>query len=128
MGLSGGGKTGSGGGLTGFCKARLDRIKAGKLASMALNFVKDYLKTDKDIESYLKAALMEKDPQYFLNALALAAQLKGMSKIARLSGLGKEKLQIALRPGAKPHFETVFRIMAAIQTSIDQGIAEGSQV
>ncbi len=57
----------------------------------------DYLKSDKDMAAYLEAALEENDPTLFTAALGDVARAKGMSEIARKTGLGaREPLQGAL--------------------------------
>lgn len=46
--------------------------------------------------------------------LATWPRAKGMSEIARASGLGRESLYKALSPGAKPRFDTVVRVLKAL--------------
>ena len=47
-------------------------------------------------------------------AIADVARATGMQAIAKSSGLGRESLYKALAPGAKPRFETVFKILQAL--------------
>ena len=47
-------------------------------------------------------------------ALGDIARARGMSEIATASGLTREALYKALRPNAKPRFETVNRVCAAL--------------
>lgn len=76
--------------------------------------VVDYLGSEKDMAAYLSAVLDENDPDLLLAALGDIARAKGVAKLAEDSGLSRESLYKALRPGAKPRFDTVFRIMAAL--------------
>ena len=76
--------------------------------------VVDYLGSEKDMAAYLSAVLDENDPDLLLAALGDIARAKGVAKLAEDSGLNRESLYKALRPGAKPRFDTVFRIMAAL--------------
>jgi probable addiction module antidote protein len=47
-------------------------------------------------------------------ALGDIARARGMSEIAKASGLTREALYKALRPNAQPRFETVNRVCAAL--------------
>ena len=76
--------------------------------------VGDYLGSEKDMAAYLSAVLDENDPDLLLAALGDIARAKGVARLAEDSGLNRESLYKALRPGAKPRFDTVFRIMAAL--------------
>jgi probable addiction module antidote protein len=54
------------------------------------------LKSGEDMAAYLEAALEENDPTLFTAALGDVARAKGMSEIARKTGLGRESLYKAL--------------------------------
>lgn len=74
----------------------------------------DYLGSEEAIAAYLSAVMDEKDPDLLLAALGDIARARGMAKLAEASGLNRESLYKALRPGARPRFDTVFRIMTAL--------------
>ena len=42
------------------------------------------------------------------------AKARGMAKIARDAGLGRESLYKAFAPGAKPRFDTVMKVLQAL--------------
>jgi probable addiction module antidote protein len=42
------------------------------------------------------------------------ARARGMTQLARTTGLGRESLYKALTPGAKPRYDTVLKIMRAL--------------
>ncbi|MCJ2130537.1 addiction module antidote protein [Methylobacterium sp. E-045] len=71
----------------------------------------EYLGTDEAIAEYLAAALEDPDPQVFLAALGDVAKARGMTQIAKDSGLGRESLYKALSPGSKLRYETVRKVM-----------------
>jgi probable addiction module antidote protein len=71
----------------------------------------DYLDSEEMIAEYLTAALEEDNPDLFLAALSNVAKARGMAKIAKASGLGRESLYKALAPGAKPRYETIRRLI-----------------
>ena len=74
----------------------------------------EYLDSDEMIVEYLSAALSENDPDLLLAAISTVARSKGMTELARSSGLGRESLFKTLSPGSKPRFETVVRILRAL--------------
>ena len=74
----------------------------------------DYLDNEAVIAEYLAAALEDADPEAFLMAVSNVAKARGVAKIAKDSGLGRESLYKALAPGAKPRFETVRKLVEAL--------------
>jgi probable addiction module antidote protein len=73
-----------------------------------------HLKTDDDIAHYLEAVFEDGDPALIAHALGVVARAKGMSKIARAAGLGRESLYKALSPDGNPEFVTVLKVMRAL--------------
>jgi probable addiction module antidote protein len=74
----------------------------------------DYLTDEASIAEYLSAALEDPDPDLFLVAVRDVARARGMTQLARATGLGRESLYKALTPGAKPRYDTVLKIMRAL--------------
>src|SRR5690606_25875071 len=74
----------------------------------------DYLDDDIVIAEYLSAALEDENPDVFLQAIADVAKARGMTGLARETGLGRESLYKALAPGAKPRYDTVIRLVRAL--------------
>jgi probable addiction module antidote protein len=74
----------------------------------------EHLKTDEDMAAYLEAALEENDPVLVAAALGDIARAKGMSELARQTGLGRESLYKALSPGGNPEFSTVLKVVKAL--------------
>ena len=72
------------------------------------------LKTEEDIATYITLVMEEGDASELAHALGVAARARGMSEVARKSGLSREALYKALRPNAKPRFDTVNRVCAAL--------------
>jgi len=72
------------------------------------------LKTENDIANYLEAVFEDGDPALIAHALGVVARAKGMSKIARAAGLGRESLYKALSPDGNPEFVTVLKVMRAL--------------
>jgi len=74
----------------------------------------DYLDDDVVIAEYLNAALEDENPDVFLQAVADVAKARGMTRLARDTGLGRESLYKALAPGAKPRYDTVLKLLRAL--------------
>lgn len=73
-----------------------------------------YLKTDRDIANYLEAVFEDGDPALLVAALGDIARAKGMARIAKATGLGRESLYKALSPEGNPEFATVLKVMRAL--------------
>jgi len=74
----------------------------------------EYLKSEEDIAAYLTMVIEEGDTAELAHALGLAARARGMSEIARASGITREALYRALRPDAQPRFDTINRVCTAL--------------
>ncbi len=77
-----------------------------------------YLTDETAIAEYLTASLEMGDEQVLLNAISTAARARGMSQLARDSGLGRESLYKALAPGAKPRYDTLLKVIHALGVNI----------
>ena len=76
--------------------------------------IAEYLKTDEDIANYLTLVLEENDAAELTHALGMIARARGMTEMARASGLTREALYKALRPTSHPRFDTIARVCAAL--------------
>jgi probable addiction module antidote protein len=74
----------------------------------------EHLKDEADMAAYLTVILEENDPAVLAAALGDIARARGMSDIAKASGITREALYKALRPDAQPRFDTVSRVCAAL--------------
>lgn len=74
----------------------------------------DYLDDEETIIEYLNAALEDDDPDMFLVAVKDVARARGMTQLAKDTGLGRESLYKALAPGAKPRYDTVLKVVKAL--------------
>ncbi len=74
----------------------------------------EYLDSEEAIAEYLTAMIAGGDSAMLAAALGDIARARGMSEIAKASGLTREALYKALRPNAQPRFETVNRVCAAL--------------
>lgn len=79
----------------------------------------DYLDNEEVIAEYLNAALEDPNPDVFLMAVSDVAKARGMSRLAKDAGLGRESLYKALAPGAKPRYETVIKLLRALGVELN---------
>ncbi len=74
----------------------------------------EHLKTAEDMAAYLEAALEEGDPALITAAMGDVARAKGITQIARETGLGRESLYKALSSEGNPEFATVLKVLRAL--------------
>lgn len=76
--------------------------------------IAEHLKDDQDVAAYLTEIIEDGDASELAHALGVAARVRGMTEIARASGLTREAIYRALRPGASPRFDTIARVCGAL--------------
>ncbi len=74
----------------------------------------EHLETEEVMAAYLEAALEEGDPTLVAAALGDIARAKGMTHIARETGLGRESLYKALSAEGNPEFATILKVLRAL--------------
>lgn len=74
----------------------------------------EHLETEEDMAAYLEAALEENDIALITAALGDIARAKGMSQIAKQTGLGRESLYKALSAEGNPEFATILKVIDAL--------------
>ncbi len=80
-----------------------------------------YLNSPEVIREYLQAALDEGDLDFFMRALGDVARSEGMASVAARAGLGRESLYKAFAKGKQPRFETVYKVLKALDMQIRIG-------
>ncbi len=76
--------------------------------------VAEHLESPEDIASFLADAFETGDVGYISHALGLVARAKGMTAIAKDTGLSRESLYKALNAGGHPKMETIHKVMKAM--------------
>jgi probable addiction module antidote protein len=76
----------------------------------------EYLKTEEDMVLYLQACMDEAgdDAAFIAAALGDIARARGMSQLAKDTGLGRESLYKALSGEGNPSFGTILKVMHAL--------------
>jgi probable addiction module antidote protein len=99
-----------------------EKIKAADLPDFDMA---EYLKTAEDVANYLTLVLAENDPAELTLALGTIARARGMTEVARASGLSREALYKALRHISHPRFDTIARVCTALGVKL---VAQPMQV
>jgi probable addiction module antidote protein len=74
----------------------------------------EHLATEEDMVAYLEAALEDGDSELVAAVLGDIARSRGMTEIARATGLGRESLYKALSPEGNPELATVLKVVRAL--------------
>ena len=77
-----------------------------------------YLNTPEAISVYLEDIFETEDPELIANALGTVARAKGMTEVARKTGLSRESLYKALSAEGNPEFATILKVMRALDLKI----------
>ena len=82
--------------------------------------VAEHLRTPEEMAAYLEACLAEceGDPSFVAQALGNIARAKGMSALARETGLGRESLYKALSADGNPQLSTILKVAKALGLEI----------
>ena len=76
----------------------------------------EHLETEADMALYLQASLEEAgdDAAFVAKALGTIARAKGMTQLARDTGMGRESLYKALSGEGNPSFATILKVTHAL--------------
>ena len=74
----------------------------------------EHIETEEDILYYLEAAMEGNDSKHIANALGVVARSKGMTEIAKKTGLGRQALYNALSENDNPTLETLTSVLTAL--------------
>lgn len=76
----------------------------------------EHLKTEKDMANYFVACLEEAgdDPAFIAKSLGVIARARGMTKLAKKTGISREGLYRALSGNGNPEFATIFKVINAL--------------
>ena len=88
--------------------------KNTKVSDLAEFDTAPYLDSEETIAVYLTDILEAGDSALLAAALGDIARARGMTEIAKSSGIAREALYKALRPDAQPRFDTISKVCAAL--------------
>ena len=85
-----------------------------KIADLKTFDVSDYLDSEEKIAEYLTVVLKDNDPTLLAAALGDVDRARGMTQLARDTGLAREALYRSLRATGNPSYATVVKVMQAL--------------
>ena len=74
----------------------------------------NHLGTEEDVAEYLRQVLADGDPAELAAALGDIARARGMTQLARDTGLSRESLYKSLSGERAPSSDTLFKVMKAL--------------
>ncbi len=74
----------------------------------------EHLDSEEAIAAYFEAALEDGDASLIAAVLGDIARARGMTQLARKTGLGRESLYKALSPEGNPEFATILKVIEAL--------------
>ncbi|OGT88603.1 MAG: putative addiction module antidote protein [Gammaproteobacteria bacterium RIFOXYD12_FULL_61_37] len=85
----------------------------------------EHLKTEEDIALYFEACLEEAgdDAAFIAKSLGIIARARGMTQLAKDTGLGRESLYKALSGEGNPSFATILKVTKALGLRLHGGPA-----
>ena len=97
--------------------------KRTKISALPEFDMAEHIKSDADVAEYLRQVLEEGEPGELAAALGYIAKARGMTEIAKASGIKREALYKALRPNAQPRLDTVQRVCKALGVKLTAKVA-----
>ena len=74
----------------------------------------NYLTNDDEVAEYLRQVLEDNDPLELAAALGDVARARGMTQLAKATGLSRESLYKSLSGERAPSSETLFKVITAL--------------
>jgi probable addiction module antidote protein len=92
--------------------------------------VAEFLETPEEMAAYLEACIQESegDSAFIAKALGDIARAKGMTQIARETGLSRESLYKALSGDRSPSFDTILKVISALGLKLSARAKEVAEV
>lgn len=89
--------------------------------------IADYLDNDETVAAYLDLAFESGDLSRISAALGNVARARGMTKIARATGLSREQLYKTLSAEGRPELATVLKVMTALGGGLKSDFRKGKK-
>lgn len=79
----------------------------------------EYLETDEDIAVFLNEALKTGNPGYIASAVGVIARAKGMTDLAKKTGIAREQLYKSFSGKGNPTLKTTFSVLDALGIKLE---------
>ncbi|MDR2244406.1 MAG: putative addiction module antidote protein, partial [Burkholderiales bacterium] len=80
--------------------------------------IANYLSSEALIQEYFSQVIEDGDSEEIIDALGHIARARGMADLAAKTGLGRESLYKTFAAGSKPRFDTILKVMRALDLRI----------
>jgi probable addiction module antidote protein len=92
--------------------------------------VAELLETPEEMAAYLEACIQESDGDaaFIAKAVGDIGRAKGMTQIARETGLSWESLYKALSGDRSPGFDMILKVISALGLQLSASVKEGASV
>ena len=87
----------------------------------------NYLNDEEDVAAYLTAVMEEGDPALLAGALGDIARARGMTQLAKDTGLSRESLYRSLSGERAPSSDTLFKVHKAMGLQLSVQPAKAAQ-
>ena len=87
----------------------------------------EYLASEEEMAAYLEEAFSEGDAPLIIQALGTIARARGMTQLARETGLRRESLYKALSSEGNPEFGTILKVVKALGIKLHAETAHSTQ-
>lgn len=87
----------------------------------------EYLSSEEEMAAYLEAAFSEENASLVIQALGNIARARGMTQLARETGLRRESLYKALSSEGNPEFGTILKVVKALGIKLHAETAHATQ-
>ncbi len=88
------------------------------MSSLTTFDISQYLDSNEMIAEYLTQVLRDGDTNELLQAIGAIVKAKGITQIAKDTGLGRESLYKTFSNGSKPRFDTVMRVLDSLDVKL----------
>jgi probable addiction module antidote protein len=78
----------------------------------------EHLETDEAIQAYISGALETGDAEFIASAIGTVARAKGMSQLAKETGLSRESLYKSFSCNGNPNLKTLLSVTKALGVSL----------
>jgi probable addiction module antidote protein len=92
--------------------------------------VAEFLETPEEMAAYLEAYIEESegDAAFIAKALGDIARAKGMTQVARETGLSRESLYKALSGDRSPSFDTILKVISALGLKLGASVKQEAEI
>ena len=90
--------------------------------------IAEYLDSEETIREYLRQVFEDGSTAEILRAFDHVAKAKGMDRLAKNTGLGREGLDRTFEEGAKPSFDTILKISRALNVPLTVSVDNKNRI